>query len=122
MLRTMNIAASAPRCAGGVRRRVGGSWRRFRVLDSGLYVARAEKQLLDLVSKLGVSLRDLRALIVDRHQSWRGASNSGRLESARVRGYVSEFRQRLTRHKRSPVVHEFVADVRNSRLWLDPAQ
>jgi hypothetical protein len=34
MLHTMNIAASALRCVGGVRRRAGGSWRRFRVLDS----------------------------------------------------------------------------------------
>jgi hypothetical protein len=30
----MNIAASAPRRVGGVRRRVGSCWRRFRVRDS----------------------------------------------------------------------------------------
>ena len=34
MLRTMNIAASAPRSVGGVRRRVGSYWGRFRVEDS----------------------------------------------------------------------------------------
>jgi len=39
------------------------------------------------------------------------------LESARCRGYVDEFRERLLKHRRSAVVREFVAGVRESRLW-----
>lgn len=40
------------------------------------------------------------------------------LESARCRGYVDEFKQRLLRHKGSTVVREFVTSVRGSRLWM----
>lgn len=44
------------------------------------------------------------------------------LESARCRGYVDEFRQRLARHGRAAGVREFVASVRDSRLWAPAAQ
>jgi len=39
------------------------------------------------------------------------------LESARCRGYVAEFRERLRRHRRSADVQEFVGSVRDSQLW-----
>lgn len=39
------------------------------------------------------------------------------LESARCRGYVDEFRQRLQRHRGSAEVQEFMTRVRDSRLW-----
>jgi tetratricopeptide (TPR) repeat protein len=39
------------------------------------------------------------------------------LESARCRSYVDEFRQRLEPHRRSAEVRNFVAGVRDSRLW-----
>jgi len=39
------------------------------------------------------------------------------LESARCRGYVDEFRQRLMPHKSSAEVRSFVAWARESRMW-----
>ena len=48
MLCTMNIAASALRCVGGVRRRAGGSWRRFRVLASGDLQTQTQRAGLDV--------------------------------------------------------------------------
>jgi tetratricopeptide (TPR) repeat protein len=39
------------------------------------------------------------------------------LESARCRGYVDEFRQRLLRHRNSAEVRYFAARVRARRLW-----
>lgn len=43
------------------------------------------------------------------------------LESARCRGYVDEFKQRLVRHRKSSEVRDFVARVRESRLWAPAA-
>jgi tetratricopeptide (TPR) repeat protein len=42
------------------------------------------------------------------------------LESIRCRGYVNEFRQRLVPYKRTEEVREFVASVREMRLWAPP--
>ena len=39
------------------------------------------------------------------------------LDSVRCRGYVSEFRQRLARHRSSEQARDFVAQLRTSRLW-----
>ncbi|MBA3905619.1 MAG: XRE family transcriptional regulator [Pseudonocardiales bacterium] len=43
------------------------------------------------------------------------------LESARCRSYVDEFKQRLRKHRTSPGVRAFVAEIRQSRLWAPPA-
>jgi tetratricopeptide (TPR) repeat protein len=43
------------------------------------------------------------------------------LESARCRGYVAEFRQRLVRHRTSAEVRDFAARVRGSKLWAPAA-
>lgn len=39
------------------------------------------------------------------------------LQSARCQGYVSEFRDRLRRHRSSPIVREFASTVRGHHLW-----
>ena len=44
------------------------------------------------------------------------------LESARCRGYVDEFRQRLVKHRTSADVRAFVGSVRESRLWRPAGQ
>lgn len=44
------------------------------------------------------------------------------LESARCRSYVDEFKQRLRKHRASPLVRAFVTDVRDSRLWSPRGQ
>ena len=44
------------------------------------------------------------------------------LESARCRGYVDEFRQRLIKHRNSADVRAFVGTVRDRRLWRSAAQ
>ncbi len=44
------------------------------------------------------------------------------LSSARCRGYVDEFKQRLRKHKASPVVRDFVGRVRENRLWVPVGQ
>lgn len=44
------------------------------------------------------------------------------LDSARCRGYVGEFRQRLTRHARSAAVLDFVERARTSTLWTTNSQ
>lgn len=44
------------------------------------------------------------------------------LESARCRGYVDEFKQRLRKHRASPLVRAFVAHIRGSRLWSPARQ
>lgn len=44
------------------------------------------------------------------------------LDSARCRGYVGEFRQRLTRHARSTAVLDFVERARTSTLWTTNSQ
>jgi len=43
------------------------------------------------------------------------------LESARCRGYVDEFRQRLLRHRKSTEVREFAIRVQGSKLWAPAA-
>ncbi|PXY34209.1 regulator [Prauserella coralliicola] len=40
------------------------------------------------------------------------------LKSARCHAYVGEFRERLARVGRSPVVADFIEQARNTRLWL----
>jgi hypothetical protein len=44
------------------------------------------------------------------------------LESARCRGYVAEFRQRLIKYRTSAEVRAFVGTVRERRLWRPSAQ
>lgn len=42
------------------------------------------------------------------------------LESARCRGYVDEFKQRLRRYPRNAVARSFADEVRGSKLWTGP--